>query len=414
MRNKIVLGFLGVILWILTVNFLSSLFIDDPWKSQALSAAVGLLVGMIFGISISNTITKNLSELVKAAIVTSDGDLTQEIKVHSTDEIGELATALRKMLSSLQKIISRLKNGASGVITSSEGLYESIQKMSTISEQVTSAVEKVVKAAETQSDLIVKDSVTLKSISDSVSKIAGMAKVAYNSAARAVKNSQDGKEAAQSAIEQIQGVFSQVEKSIILAQGLGSKITKINRVLEVISDIARKTDLLSLNATVEAAKAGEYGKGFGIVAEEIRYLTEESKDSAKDIGLLIEEIQSENASVRNSIEEGIKGVKNGRGMITTLIKNFDQIVDEVTRLGGGFEEISIETNRQAMDSGRIVQAFGELTKLAQENSFAMQATVKAIKDQGLILEGLKTSGKKLRDTADAFNEEVKKFKVSDG
>ena len=284
--------------------------------------------------------------------------------------------------------------------------------MSNINDQVTLAVEKVVDAAETQSNLLAKDSMTLKGTSASIKRIASMAKTASNSAARAVKDSHDGKNAAQSAINQIQSVFSQIEKSILLIQALGNKINKISRILDIISDIARKTDLLSLNATVEASKAGEYGKGFGVVAEEIRNLTDESKASAKEITAMVEEIQAENLAVINSIEEGVKGIKKGREMITMLINNFDRVVEEVTRLGGGFEEISIETQRQAMDSEKISQAFEELNKLAQKNSLAMKETAVAMKNQKAILDKVKSSSQNLMNTAKELNVAIEQFKIS--
>ena len=183
--------------------------------------------------------------------------------------------------------------------------------------------------------------------------------------------------------------------------------------MEIITDIARKTDMLSLNATVEASKAGEYGKGFGIVAEEIRYLTEESKSSAKEIRSLIEEIQSENAAVKTSIREGVAGINRGRETMGTLIKNFDHIVDEVTKLGGGFEEISIETNRQAIDSKTIAQAFEELTKFAEANSLAMQKSNAVMGEQKKILDQTKASSQNLMNTAHELNEAVAKFKVAD-
>jgi len=413
MRNKLVISFTGVILWILAVNFLSNLVMDSAWKSQALSIAMGLLVGMIFGIYISNSVTKNLFRLVEATTVVSEGDLRQEIDVKATDEIGKLAASFKAMVLNLRQIVANVKKGSQKVIQSSDEVYDSIKKLSGISEQFASEVEKVIGAAQKQFTLLSQDSLALKSISDSVGKIATMANVASLSASRAVKNSYEGKNAAESAIRQIQGVFSQVEKSILLTQGLGNKIIKMSRVMEIITDIARKTDMLSLNATVEASKAGEYGKGFGIVAEEIRYLTEESKSSAKEISLLIEEIQSENAAVKTSIGEGVAGINRGRETMGTLIKNFDHIVDEVTKLGGGFEEISIETNRQAMDSKTIAQAFEELTKFAEANSLAMQKSNAVMGEQKKILEQTKASSQNLMDTAHKLNEAVAKFKVAD-
>jgi len=313
----------------------------------------------------------------------------------------------------LRQIVANVKKGSQKVIQSSDEVYDSIKKLSGISEQFASEVEKVIEAAQKQFTLLSQDSIALKSISDSVGKIATMANVAALSASRAVKNSYEGKNAAESAISQIQGVFSQVEKSMLLTQGLGNKIIKMSRVMEIITDIARKTDMLSLNATVEASKAGEYGKGFGIVAEEIRYLTEESKSSAKEIRSLIEEIQSENAAVKTSSGEGVAGINKGRETIGTLIKNFDHIVEEVTQLGGGFEEISIETNRQAMDSKTIAQAFEELTRFAEANSLAMQKSNGVMGEQKKILEQTKTSSQNLMNTAHELNEAVAKFKVAD-
>jgi len=413
MRNKLILSFLGVILWILAVNFLSRLFLDEMWKFQALSIAGGLFVGMIFGISISSAITKNLSRLVKATNIVSNGDLTHEIYIQSNDEIEELSSAFQKMVFNLQQLALYVKKGAAKVISSSKSLYNSINQMSDINRQVTPAVKNVVAAAETQSNLIAKKSLTLKNMSDSVGRIAEMAKKADTFATQAVKNGRNGKESVQAVIKEIEFVFSQVEKSIASIQALGNKTGKINRVLEIISDIARKTDLLSLNATVEASKAGEYGKGFGIVAEEIRYLTDESKSSAKEIALIIEEIQSENEVVKSSIEKGTGGIKNGREIITTISENLDQIVEEVTRLGENFKEISSETQQQAVGSELMVQSFRELAELAEENSRIMHKSLSAMERQNDIFNQVQSFGKILVNTAEDLDKAVARFKVSD-
>ena len=127
---------------------------------------------------------------------------------------------------------------------------------------------------------------------------------------------------------------------------------------------------------------------------------------------MVEEIQAENLAVKNSIEEGVKGIKKGREMITMLINNFDRVVEEVTRLGGGFEEISIETQRQAMDSEKISQAFEELNKLAQKNSLAMKETAVAMKNQKAILDKVKSSSQNLMNTAKELNVAIEQFKIS--
>jgi len=412
MKNKLLISFIGVILWIIAVNFLSSMVLDSVWKAQALSIAIGLLVGMIFGIYISDSVTKNLFQLVEATTIISQGDLRQEIEISSDDEIGKLASSFQTMLINLRQIVSRVKKGSQKVMKSSNEVHNSIKKLREITEQFASEIEKVMEAAQKQFHLLAQDSFTLKNISDSVLRIAEMANLASRSASQAVQNSQEGKNTAIAAIGQIHSFFSQVEKSIQLIHELGNKIIKMGRITDLITDIARKIDILSLNATIEASKAGEYGKGFGMVAEEIRYLTEESKSAAKEISSLIEEIQTENGAVKAAIEEGALGINRGRETITTLIKNFDQLVAEITKLGGSVQEISSETNRQALDTKTISQAFEELTRFAENNSLAMQKSNVVMTEQRKLLNQTETASQHLIATADELDEAVAKFKVT--
>ena len=412
MKNKLLISFIGVILWIIAVNFLSSMVLDSVWKAQALSIAIGLLVGMIFGIYISDSVTRNLFQLVEATTIISQGDLRQEIEISSDDEIGKLASSFQTMLINLRQIVSRVKKGSQKVMKSSNEVHNSIKKLREITEQFASEIEKVMEAAQKQFHLLAQDSFTLKNISDSVLRIAEMANLASRSASQAVQNSQEGKNTAIAAIGQIHSFFSQVEKSIQLIHELGNKIIKMGRITDLITDIARKIDILSLNATIEASKAGEYGKGFGMVAEEIRYLTEESKSAAKEISSLIEEIQTENGAVKAAIEEGALGINRGRETITTLIKNFDQLVAEITKLGGSVQEISSETNRQALDTKTISQAFEELTRFAENNSLAMQKSNVVMTEQRKLLNQTETASQHLIATADELDEAVAKFKVT--
>jgi len=413
MKNKLLISFIGVILWIIAVNFLSSMVLDSVWKAQALSIAIGLLVGMIFGIYISDSVTKNLFQLVEATTIISKGDLRQEIEISSDDEIGKLANSFQTMLINLRQIVSRVKKGSQKVMKSSNEVHNSIKKLREITEQFASEIEKVMEAAQKQFHLLAQDSFTLKNISDSVLRIAEMANLASRFASQAVQNSQEGKNTAIAAIAQIHSFFSQVEKSIQLIHELGNKIVKMGRITDLITDIARKIDILSLNATIEASKAGEYGKGFGMVAEEIRSLTEESKSAAKEISSLIEEVQTENGAVKAAIEEGALGINRGRETITTLIKNFDQLVAEITKLGGNVQEISNETNRQALDTKTISQAFEELTRFAENNSLAMQKSNVVMTEQRNLLNQTETASQHLIATAGELDEAVAKFKVTD-
>jgi len=148
MRNKLVLSFTGVILWILAVNFLSNLVMDRAWQSQALSIAMGLLVGMIFGIYISNSVSRNLLRLVEATSVVSEGDLRQEIEVKAADEVGKLAASFKTMVLNLRQIVANVKKGSQKVIRSSDKVFDAIKKLSGISEQFASEVEKVIGAAQ--------------------------------------------------------------------------------------------------------------------------------------------------------------------------------------------------------------------------------------------------------------------------
>ena len=168
-----------------------------------------------------------------------------------------------------------------------------------------------------------------------------------------------------------------VQKTAKTIRGLGESSQEIGAIIQVISDIAEQTNLLALNATIEAARAGEHGKGFAVVADEIRKLAERSSKATKEIAALIKRIQTETTDSVMAMEAGTKGVKEGVNLADQAGEALRQIVDVVQRTASVIKEISLAAKQQASASEGVVGAMDNISTVTKQSAHGSKETANA-------------------------------------
>lgn len=363
----------------------------------AAGACIAFVVALVLGKVISNPV-KILTELFNKA---KEGDLRVRSKVRTSDEIGVLSQAFNSMLERMQEFITQAGDMSSLVASSSEEVMASSEEISRASEQVAEAVSELAKGASDQAAVTERGSVSIAGIVD------GLDSIAVD-----MHNSDELAEKTRSAVSfglnsiQLQRTKMEENKQAALNSSraiseLSDKSDEIGEILDVIKTIADQTNLLSLNAAIEAARAGDAGKGFAVVAEEIRKLAEQSAVSVEKIGHIIEEVQ---VGVEHSVDEMGKSaaavneqekVLQETGKIFEQITNAAEDISESVRMvcekadllnndaikaneqittissiaqetAANTEEISASTEQQTSTFSQIVQSAEELAKLSGE------------------------------------------------
>jgi len=372
-----------------------------------------LLVGMMLAFVMSKTLTTEIRSLAATARVVAEGDLTRDVPVNTTDEVGELAAAFNQMVGSLREIAREVKMTAGTVTTSASALSASAEEMNASTEEIAATVEQMAKGAEHQASLVEQTSKVMREMANSINEIAARAKSAAEAAAEAGYTAQTGGKSAREAMDKMKGVFSIIEGAATGVKGFSDKAQQIGSIVDVITKIAQQTHLLALNATIEAARAGEAGRGFAVVAEEVRKLATEAAGSAEKIAEIIKQIQTENSKVAASMEVATREISSGRDVLTYTGDALEDIVRVVVEEVKKVQEISALTQQQSQGAQELVKTIDEIAKVAEDNAAATEQASAATTEQTASMEQMAQSAQQLSQLADKLKTLVARFNVGD-
>lgn len=340
---------------------------EVTYKNILLALILVAVFVLVTGILFSQWITRPLRDLTIAAdAVAREGDLTKTVPIKSSNEVGQLAEAFNHMIYNLGSLVKHMRSGGIQIDSSARDiLVASEQQASGSTEQAASVAE--------ISATIEQLATTSKQIADSAGSVANLAE-------QTLANARSGQETVGDSIEgmdEIRDATQQIAKKIL---ELGQKSQAIAHIIEMISGIADRTDLLALNAAIEAAKAGEAGRGFAVLAGEIRILAENVVESTRQIRNLLTEIQTSiNASVM-AMEDGTKKVEKGVDLANKTGGSLEEILSMIERTTSSTKQIMVSTRQQETASDQVVIAMKEIAEVSQQSATnAKQTTVVANK-----------------------------------
>ena len=372
---------------------------------------LAIVAGMILAFVMSKSLTTEIRSLAATARVVAEGDLTGDVPVNTSDEVGELAAAFNQMVGSLRDIARVVKASSEAVTTSAVALSASAEEMNASTEEIAATVEQIAKGAEHQAGLVEQTSKVIREMANSINEVAARAKSAAEAAAEAGYTAQTGGKSAREAMEKMKGVFSIIESAAGGVKGFSEKTQQIGTIVDVITKIAQQTHLLALNATIEAARAGEAGRGFAVVAEEVRKLATDAAGSADKIAEIIKQIQAENTKVGNSIEVATREITSGREVLTYTGEALEDIVRVVVEEVKKVQEISALTQQQTQGAQELVKTIDEIAKVAEDNAASTEEASAATTEQTASMEQMAQAAQQLTRLADRLKTLVARFNV---
>lgn len=375
-------------------------------------SGISIILGVIIIWFSANLITKPIIKVTEQMGYLADGDLTKELLlIKSKDEISRLADAMNLLHNNLRNSMKKVSETSETLTSHSEELSQSADEVKMGSEQVASTVQELAAGSETQannaSDLasVMNTFVeTVQEANESGLRIEGNSKAVLSM-------TNDGAELMKQSIQQMEKIHSIVNESVEKVAGLDKQSQEISNLVTVIKDVADQTNLLALNAAIEAARAGEHGKGFAVVADEVRKLAEQVSNSVTDITGIVDNIQKETFIVSDSLKVGYKEVELGKTQIESTGETFEgisvavtEMVNSITTIGKNLSEISAST--QEMNSSVV-----EIASVSEESAAGIEQTSASVQQTSSIMEEVAGSSKHLANLAEELNTLVREFKL---
>lgn len=382
---------------------------------QLVLVIVSLLVAglsILISIYISRSIASSVNTINKAAAKIADGNLkAEDIEIQSGDEIGELGISFNKMKSNLCEVIQKLSYSVQQVTSSSEVLNTSADYTAQSANQITVSITELAQGAEAQLDMVHEMSAAIQQMLTSIQQIAVNTNRAAERSTEATNTATEGGNQVELAVRQMQQIEHSAQASAQIITDLGEKSDQIGEIVKTIAGIARQTNLLALNAAIEAARAGEQGRGFAVVADEVRNLAEQSQDAAKKIAELIKQIQDKTDKAVTSMQAGTKDVKTGVEVIHTTGKAFEDTKASILEVSRQVNEISAAIQQAVSGSQQIassVESFDVLSKKASTEAMNISA---ATEEQSSSVEEVAASSKILAQMAQELQGVINKFSL---
>jgi len=318
---------------------------------------------------------KNLAvpvkEMADKANKIAKGDLTVNLDVKADGDVGRLVDGFKQMITNLQQVIGEIKNTSTTTASTAEELSSSAEEVNASMEEVSSTIQQVAEGSQNTA----KDSENM-----------------INQAKQASENSSQGQQAAQDVSQKMQMIKTTTQEGADKIGALGEKSKEIGNIVDTINQISEQTNLLALNAAIEAARAGEAGRGFAVVADEVRKLAEESGQATQKISSLIKGIQKEIDGAVLSMNENSKQVEEGGRDVEKAMQAFRTLPEVIKTVNQSAEEVG---------------------SVAQENASGAEEVSASIQEVTSSMQQVTSSSQQMADIATKLQEIVSSFKIDD-
>jgi len=380
---------------------------------------VGMLAMLVCGVpgtllwrwQFRDRILRPMSELGSVMTEAGKGNLVVRATIVRDDEIGELAGDANALIASLADIAASVRRSAESVSAAASQLSASSQEINSSTIEISSSVQQIAHGAEMQSRKVDDTSRAMGQITETTGEVAMQALEAAKTSEEAAGVARLGEEASREAVVKIAEVQQAIETLAQSVELLGRRSEQIGGIVDVITQIADQTNLLSLNAAIEAARAGESGRGFSVVAEEVRKLAEGSGRAAEQIGELIKEVQVETAKAVRYMEIGTREVEVGSEVVGRSGDALRLLSDAVGRTSALSDQIARLMAMQAERTGNVDRAMHEIAAVVEENAASAEETAAAAEQQTACMEEITASAQDLADMAQRLEDSVHRFEV---
>ena len=338
------------------------------WQTGGLMAAMVVSIMIVTYFLLRNIVLKPLEKMsdISRDIAKGEGDLTKRVPSEGNDELARMGSYFNEFIEKLQHMIKKVAHVTDKVASASVELSATAEEISKGTDTLTSRASQTAAAVEEMN-------ATVGQVAQNSGKAASLAQ-------DTVKTAQEGGTVVSSTISGMQQLSEAVSNSATIISDLGKSSDQIGEIVRTIEDIADQTNLLALNAAIEAARAGEQGRGFAVVADEVRKLAERTTKATKEIGDMIRQIQQDTRGAVESMQQGTQKVTAGVDLVNKTGEALSQIVRMVSESADMIRQIAVASEEQSVATQQIASDIENVAKVTKESSSGAHESAKASQD----------------------------------
>lgn len=397
------------------IDFDANILTDRTWEMMKGTIMIGSIlpfVAALITLLIVRATVRPIKRVIEHVNRVAGGDFTAaSLNVKSKDEIGELAQNFNRMVSNLAALVKDVKDTSAQLHSNSQDLRKAASLTGESANQIAIAIHEVADGSSQQADQASTVLNLVENVKREVYNGDERAQLTVNMAVESTQEARRGEDAITKAIQHLGAVTNTVRFATDSIQKLGKRSDEIGGIITVITNISNQTNLLALNAAIEAARAGEQGKGFAVVADEVRKLAEQSTQAAQQITELIKDIQAETSVTVRTMESNLDAVEQQVSIIQMGKDALSNIVNQVERT-----EISVKEMLQIFDQiasmmDGVLSATEMIASIIQQTAASSEDVSASAQDQLAAVDRMVEHSELLAKIANHLQEEVSKFKV---